>query len=85
MAAHTKKDPALNVNPTLLKPLFRTDANLHGLAMVIDWSLILGTIFCCIQYFHPITYFLALIVIGSRMHALTILMPRCSPFSLLEK
>ncbi|MFT5265535.1 MAG: fatty acid desaturase, partial [Polaribacter sp.] len=42
------------------------------------------TIFFCIQHFNPLSYGLAVIIIGARMHALAILMHDATHYRFLK-
>jgi fatty acid desaturase len=52
--------------------------------MAFDWAVILATIFFCIQFFNPLTYFVAVLIIGARMHALAILMHDATHYRFLK-
>ncbi|MCB0707041.1 MAG: fatty acid desaturase family protein [Saprospiraceae bacterium] len=84
MAHHHAPDLKVNVDPKLLKPLFKTQAHRHLFALVFDWVLMLATIVLCIRFFNPIVYILAVIVIGARMHAMAILMHDATHFRFLK-
>ena len=84
MSHHHEKNVNFHINPTELKPLFKTKASRHALAMAFDWMIILMTIYFCIQFFNPFTYLLAVIVVGARMHALAILMHDSTHYRFLK-
>jgi fatty acid desaturase len=84
MAHNDAKDLALSIDPAVLKPLFKTRAYRHALAMLFDWSVIALTIYLCVRYFNPLTYFLAVLIIGARMHALAILMHDATHYRFLK-
>jgi len=44
------------------------------LHVAMEWSLVVATIYLCQRYWHPMLYILAVAFIGSRQHALVILM-----------
>jgi len=67
-----------------LKPLFKTNSIRHGSAITFNWLIILTTIFACTAYFNPLTYFVAILVIGARMHALAILMHDATHYRFLK-
>ncbi|MCB0548005.1 MAG: fatty acid desaturase family protein [Phaeodactylibacter sp.] len=67
-----------------LKPLFQPQPMKHAAAMLLNWAIILGAIYLCTVYFHPIVYFLAVVVIGARMHALAILMHDATHYRFLK-
>ncbi len=71
---HHANDLNLQIDSALLKPLFKTQVHRHALAMAFDWAVIFLAIHLCIQYFHPVTYAFAVLVIGAGMHGLAILM-----------
>ena len=74
----------LNIEPKALKPLFQTRPVVHATAIVYNWAIILGSIYLCTQYFNPFAYFLAVLVIGARMHALAILMHDATHYRFLK-
>jgi fatty acid desaturase len=74
----------IQLDPQVLKPLFKTSAYRHASAIAFDWAVIATTIYCCIQYFNPATYLLAVIIIGARMHALAILMHDATHYRFLK-
>lgn len=84
MAQHNANDLDLKIDSKILKPLFKTQAHRHSLAMAYDWIIIFATIYGCIQYFNPITYLLAILIIGARMHALAILMHDATHYRYLK-
>ena len=78
------KDLGLQLNPAELKPLFKTQTHRHVLALTADWAIILATIYLTIWFFNPLTYFLAVLVIGARMHGLAILMHDATHYRFLK-
>lgn len=84
MKQHDARDLNLTLDPAKLKPLFKTNAYRHGLAMLMDWAIIFSTIFICLRYFNPLTYFVAVLLIGARMHALAILMHDATHYRFLK-
>ncbi|MEZ4777384.1 MAG: fatty acid desaturase family protein [Bacteroidia bacterium] len=72
------------LNPSELKPLYKTKSWLHGAAMLMDWILIFAAIFLYVQFPAPWVYFFAVLVIGARMHALAILMHDATHFRFLK-
>ena len=84
MQQHNANDLKLSIDPKELKPLFKTSARRHALAMAFDWAVIFATIFGCILVFNPFTYLLAVITIGARMHALAILMHDATHYRFLK-
>lgn len=71
-------------NVTLLKPLYKVRPYIHGAAMALNWVIILGTAFLAIKIFNPVTYLVAITIIGARMHALAILMHDASHYRFLK-
>ena len=84
MKQHNANDLDLSVDPKVLKPLFKTKTSRHLMAIILDWAIIVATILLTIQYFNPITYLLAVITIGARMHALAILMHDATHYRFLK-
>ena len=84
MAQHNANDLDLNIDSNSLKPLFQTNTYRHLWAMIFDWAIIFATIYCCIQYFNPLTYILAVTIIGARMHGLAILMHDATHYRFLK-
>ena len=84
MAHNTAADLNLKLDPKKLKPLFKTNAYRHTFAMIFDWTVIFATIILCVQFFNPLTYLLAVITIGARMHALAILMHDATHYRFLK-
>lgn len=77
-------DLDLSIPSKILQTLSKTSAYRHAAAMLFDWVVIFATIYYCIQFFNPLTYFLAVIIIGGRMHGLAILMHDATHFSFLK-
>ena len=84
MTTNDVKELKLNLDPTTFKPLFQTNPMKHAAAMALNWAIILAAMYLCTRYFHPISYFLAVIVIGARMHALAILMHDATHYRFLK-
>lgn len=84
MQNHDARDLALNLNPELLKPLFKINSVKHGAAIVYNWTIILVAAYLSATYLNVFTYFLAIIVIGARMHALAILMHDASHYRFMK-
>ena len=85
MQQNNANDLDLVIAPQDLKPLFKTNAYRHALAIVYDWVLIFAVIILCVRFFNPLTYFLAVLLIGARMHALAILMHDATHYRFLKK
>ncbi len=85
MGHHHHSAPTFHsIDPKLLKPFFKTQTYRHALAMAVDWVIIIATIYYCTQFFNPLTYILAVLIIGARMHALAILMHDASHYRFLK-
>lgn len=78
------RDLQLSLRPDLLKPLFKTNALLHGSSILLNWLIIGLTIYFTTTYFNIFFYFIALLVIGARMHALAILMHDATHYRFLK-
>ncbi len=74
MPSSSAVDSATRLDPQVLKKLYTTHSSRHWWALIYNWLIIIGTILLCEAFFNPITYFLAVLLIGARMHALAILM-----------
>ncbi len=72
------------INTASFKTLFKTKPYLHALAMIYNWLLILIVIYLYKQLSIVWLYPVAVIVIGARMHALTILMHDATHFRFLK-
>ncbi|MEM9835616.1 MAG: fatty acid desaturase family protein [Bacteroidota bacterium] len=55
------------------KALFKTEPIRHALALAFNWLIIVAAIAVCETWFNPLLYFLSVLVIGARMHALAVL------------
>lgn len=84
MKQNNANDLNMKLDNARLKPLFETNMWRHLFAMVIDWALIATTIYACLQFFNPLTYVLAVLIIGARQHGLAILMHDASHFRFLK-
>lgn len=84
MQNHDARDLDISLNPNLLKPLFKLAPFKHGAAILYNWVIILGAAYLSATYFNVFTYFLAIIVIGARMHALAILMHDASHYRFMK-
>lgn len=74
----------LQLNPELFKPLFTMKPLVHGAAIIFNWLIIIGMAYLSIQLSNILVYFIALLVIGARMHALAILMHDASHFRFMK-
>lgn len=84
MRTYDASELDLKIDPNELKPLFKINSYLHALAMVFNWAIILGSIYLCLLFPSPWLYFLSVIVIGARMHALAILMHDATHYRFLK-
>ena len=84
MKQNNANDLNLKIASTELKPLFKKEVYRHVLAMIYDWTLIILSIYLCLSFFNPISYFIAVLIIGSRMHALAILMHDATHYRFLN-
>lgn len=84
MIGETSKEFIGKLDTAAFKPLFKTKPYLHWLAILFDYTIIFLTIYATLQLPTFGTYFLAVIIIGARMHALAILMHDASHFRFLK-
>lgn len=78
------RDLNFQISTQRLKPLFKTNSLAHGSAIIFNWVIILGTMIAASHYFNPLTYFMAILIIGARMHALAVLMHDATHFRFLK-
>jgi fatty acid desaturase len=84
MAHYDARDLNLNVDSQKIKELNKTKPYKHGLAIAFNWLVIISCIYLCDLFFNPLTYIIAIIIIGARMHALAILMHDATHFRFLR-
>lgn len=84
MQNHDARDLELSLSPELLKPLFKLNSLKHGGAIVYNWGIILLAAYIAGTYLNIFTFFVAIIVIGARMHALAILMHDASHYRFMK-
>ena len=84
MAHYDASDLQFNLNPSQLKPLFKINSLRHGSEIILNWAVILGTAYLAAKYLNPLTYLVAILIIGARMHALAILMHDAAHFRFLK-
>ncbi len=84
MAHYDATDLQFNLNPTQLKPLFKINSLRHGSEILLNWAVIIGTAYLAATYLNPLTYLIALLIIGARMHALAILMHDAAHYRFLK-
>lgn len=78
------RDLNLQISSQELNPLLKTNPLAHGSAIAFNWLIIFSTIVLTINYFNPLTYFVAILIIGARMHALAVLMHDATHFRFLK-
>lgn len=78
------KDVSLNIDKQKLKQLYQLKPYKFVLAILLEWSIILGTTYLCISFFNIVFYFFAVCIIGARMHAMAVLMHDSSHYRFLH-
>ena len=84
MHTHNTNHIDVNITEEELKPLYKTKPLIHISAIIFNWILIAATIILTLKLESIAFYFLAVIIIGARMHALAILMHDASHFRFLR-
>lgn len=90
MPTYDARDLDLNLDKKELRALYKTQSHRHGMAIAFNWILIGLTIFACIQLFDPFQwyhvfiYIPAILIIGARQHALTVLMHDAAHYRFLK-
>ena len=84
MPNYDARDLKLHVNPEALKPLFKIQPHKHAAALFLNWAFMISIIYLCIHYFNPVLYLATITLIGSRMHAIAILMHDASHHRFLK-
>lgn len=84
MASFDARDLNLGIDKKALKAFYQTKPHIHALDMALNWFIILSAIYLSNRFFHPLTYLLAITVIGARLHALAILMHDATHFRFLK-
>lgn len=74
MRTYDYNELKFTLDPDELRPLFDINPYRHAASMLLNWAIIAGSIFLCLQFPSPWLYFLTVLIIGARMHALAILM-----------
>lgn len=74
----------LTVDKEQLKELYQLKNYRFVLAVIYEWLIVAASIAICQLYFNPLTYLLALLVIGARMHAMAILMHEASHYRFIR-
>lgn len=84
MSTYDARDLNLSIDSKKIKTLYKTKSYKHALDIAFDWLVIIVAIILCLQFLNPLSYILAVIVIGSRMHALAILMHDATHYRFLK-
>lgn len=84
MRTFDAKELNFNLNASALKPLFKIKSRQHATSMLVDWGLIFLAIYAYFQFPTPWMYFISVLVIGARMHALAILMHDATHYRFLK-
>lgn len=84
MRTYDASELQFELDPEKLKPLFKVKPFVHAAAMLLNWLVILGIIYLCIQFPSPWLYIITVIIVGARMHALAILMHDATHFRFLK-
>lgn len=84
MRTYDAQELQIKLEPTQLKPLYKINSYRHVVDMAINWIIIIGCMYLWSLYPSPWLYFVAVIVIGARMHALAVLMHDASHYRFLK-
>ena len=84
MIHNDARDLKLNIDKAALKSLYQIHPLRHATQLVLNWLLILAAIYLSEVFFHPLAYGLAVLLIGNRMYALTILMHDAAHYRFLH-
>lgn len=84
MSSFDARDLQITIDKKALKPLYKTESYRHVLDILLNWGIMIATAYLCTLYFSVVTYLLAVIVIGARLHALAILMHDATHFRFLK-
>ena len=84
MATNDARDLSLHIDKAELRALYKTQPSKHVFNLILNWVLIITTIYLTELYFHPLLYVLAVIIIGARQHAIAILMHDAAHFRFLR-
>lgn len=84
MATYDARDLNLDIDKSVLKSLYQRQSYRHLMALIMNWVIIISTIYLCVQFFNPLLYILALLIIGARMHAMAILMHDATHYRFLK-
>ena len=78
------RDLHLQIDRKELKQFYQINTFRHASAIAFNWMVIIATAWLSIQFFHPLLYVGAVIIIGARMHALAILMHDASHYRFMK-
>ena len=84
MATNDARDLNLNIDKEALRPLYEVKPARVWMAYIIEWLVMVTTMILCWNYFNVFTYIAAVIIIGSRMHALACVMHDAAHFRFLK-
>ncbi len=84
MATFDARDLDLDIDKQSLKKLYEVSPFRVLAALALEWIIIMSAIFFCWKYFNAFTYIAAVILIGSRMHALAVIMHDIAHFRFLR-
>jgi fatty acid desaturase len=84
MATNDARDLAISIDRDYLKEIYTPVWQRLVLDLLLDWTIIIGSAWLAFTFLNPVSYILAVIVIGARMHALAVLMHDVSHFRFLN-
>lgn len=84
MCSTNTKHLIAQINTSEFKKLFKIKPHIHGMAMIYNWLLIFFILLMYQQLSTFWLYPLAILIIGARMHALTILMHDAAHYRFLK-
>ncbi|MFN8863825.1 MAG: fatty acid desaturase family protein [Flavobacteriales bacterium] len=84
MATNDARDLAITIDRDRLKEIYQPEWLRLVLDLLLDWGVIILSAWLALAYLNLLTYILAVIVIGARMHALAVLMHDVSHFRFLN-
>ncbi len=84
MKSTIQVDLTSQIDQTTFKSLFKTKPYLHTAAMIYNWLIILLAIYLYQQLSIIVLYPIVVIIIGARMHALTVLMHDATHYRFLK-
>ena len=77
-------DLNLQIDKKRLRPLFEINPIKLSLSILLDWFIIFFAATIVVLFPHPIIYFLSILIIGARMHALAVLMHEVTHYRFLK-